>query len=109
VLIAATSATLFAESSAVSPQRAMLDRYCVTCHNQKLKTGGLTLDRIDLDKPAEGAETWEKVIRKLRGGMMPPQGMPRPDKATLDTFVSWLEESIDARRRRIRGATRSTV
>jgi hypothetical protein len=94
-LIAATGATLFAESSAVSPQRALLDRYCVTCHNQKLKTGGLMLDRIDLDKPAEGAEAWEKVIRQLRGGMMPPQGMPRPDKATLDSFVSWLEESID--------------
>ena len=56
-LLAATSATLFADSSLVSPQRALLDRYCVTCHNQKLKNGGLMLDRMDLDKLSDGAET----------------------------------------------------
>ncbi len=76
--------------------RAVLNKYCVTCHNEKLKTGGLMLDRMDVDKVPEGAETWEKVIRKLRGGMMPPQGMPRPDKATLDGLIAWLETSIDS-------------
>jgi hypothetical protein len=53
------------------------------------------LDRMDLDKLSDGAETWEKVIRKLRSGMMPPQGMPRPDQVTLEPFVTWLEEAID--------------
>ena len=82
-------------SPASATQRALVDRYCVTCHNQKTKTAGLTLDNKDLDHVAEGAEVWEKVIRKVRGGMMPPQGMPRPDQATLDGFATWLETSID--------------
>ena len=76
-------------------QPALLDKYCVTCHNQKLKTAGLLLDKMDLDHVADGAETWEKVIRKLRGGQMPPVGLPRPDRATVDTFASWLENSLD--------------
>lgn len=73
----------------------MLDKYCVTCHNQRMKTGGLMLDTLNLDKVADNAETWEKVLRKLRGGMMPPQGMPRPDAATVDQFTGWLETSLD--------------
>ncbi len=73
----------------------MLDKYCVTCHNQRLKTGGLALDNLNLDKVADNAETWEKVLRKLHGGMMPPQGMPRPDGATVDQFTGWLETSLD--------------
>ena len=75
--------------------KAMLDKYCVTCHNQRLKTGGLTLDNLNLDKVADNAETWEKVLRKLHGGMMPPQGMPRPDATTVDQFMGWLETSLD--------------
>ena len=53
------------------------------------------LDSMDLEKLSDGAERWEKVIRKLRGEMMPPQGMPRPDQATLEAFVTWFEEAID--------------
>ena len=75
--------------------KAMLDKYCVTCHNQRLKTAGLTLDNFNLDKVADNAETWEKVLRKLHGGMMPPQGVPRPDAATVDQFTGWLETSLD--------------
>src|SRR5438034_11578535 len=60
--------------------RTLLDRYCVTCHNQKLKTAGLRLDNIDSEHVAEAAELWEKVVRKLRTGSMPPAGAPRPDK-----------------------------
>jgi hypothetical protein len=82
-------------ASAAAEHRAMLDEYCVTCHNQQAKTAGLMLDKMDLDHLAEGAQTWEKVILKLRGGMMPPQGNPRPDQASIDSFVSWLETSID--------------
>src|SRR5579872_993258 len=76
-------------------QRALLDKYCVTCHSDKLRTGGLSLQRLDLLQAPEGAETWEKVIRKLRVGAMPPQGMPRPDKASLAGLASFLETSLD--------------
>src|SRR5207245_6359955 len=62
--------------------RAVLDKYCVTCHNEKLKTAGLMLDKADVTNALAGAATWEKVIRKLRTGAMPPPGRPRPDKAT---------------------------
>ena len=75
--------------------RALLDRYCVTCHSQRAKTAGLVLEAMPLDQFSVHAEVWEKVIRKLRGGMMPPQGLPRPDNATIDGFVRWLESSID--------------
>jgi mono/diheme cytochrome c family protein len=75
--------------------RDLVQKYCITCHNQRLKTGGLTLESLDVERPAAHAETWEKVIRKVRGGMMPPQGMPRPDAATLDGFVAHLETSLD--------------
>ena len=79
----------------LTSRRALLDTYCVTCHNERTKVGGLELDKIDLARIPEGAETWEKVVRKLRGGMMPPQGMPRPDHATLEAFTAWLETSLD--------------
>ncbi len=76
-------------------ERALLDKYCVTCHNEKLKTGGLMLDKMDVNHIGDGAETWEKVVRKIHGGTMPPQGMPRPDQGTLDNFASSLETSLD--------------
>jgi len=75
--------------------RAVLDRYCVTCHNQRAKTAGVTFDTMDLVNLGAGVDTWEKVIRKLRAGMMPPPGMPRPDAAQLDSFANWLEASLD--------------
>src|SRR5580692_5403745 len=78
-----------------SQERELLDQYCVTCHNQKLKTAGLMLDKADVDHIGEGAEIWEKVVRKIHGGTMPPLGMPRPDQATLDAFASSLETSLD--------------
>jgi hypothetical protein len=64
-----------AASQAVSPQRMLVDKYCVSCHNQKAKMAGLMLDKMDLNHVPQNAEVWEKVIRKLRGGMMPPLGM----------------------------------
>jgi hypothetical protein len=78
-----------------SPQRAMLDQYCVNCHNVDDKVAGLTLDTMNLDRIPEGAETWEKVVMKLRGGMMPPLGQPRPDKAAIDGMITLLETSLD--------------
>src|SRR5688572_25765896 len=84
-----------APAAAATTQRALLDKYCVTCHNQRTKTAGLTLDTADLASIPASAEVWEKVIRKVRGGMMPPVGMPRPTQAALDGLVSHLETTID--------------
>jgi len=76
--------------------RAMLDTYCVTCHNERLKTGRLALDRIDLARVADQSEIWEKVVRKLHAGAMPPVGLPRPDRAVSEKFAAWLEAKLDA-------------
>jgi len=84
-----------AAASPVAAQRAMIDKYCVTCHNTRLKTGGLILEKTDLTKVAENAEVWEKVAAKLRGSMMPPPGMPRPDSKDLEGLAVWLENEID--------------
>src|SRR5262245_15122594 len=67
-----------------SQQSAIVGRYCVTCHNEKLRTAQLTLDTLNLSDPSANAATWEKVIKKLRAGAMPPQGSPRPEKTGLD-------------------------
>jgi mono/diheme cytochrome c family protein len=75
--------------------RAVLDQYCVTCHNEKLHTAGLALDTLDVTNPAKNAETWEKVIEKLRAGSMPPAGRPRPDAATYRSVATWLENELD--------------
>ena len=82
-------------ASPSASHRAVLDQYCVTCHNQRLKTGGLTLDAVDLDKIAERADIWEKVVRKLRTGAMPPPGLRRPDAATYHSLTAWLEGELD--------------
>ncbi len=81
-------------NSVGSAELALVDRYCVGCHSDKLKTGQLSLQNLDLSNPVTHAETWEKVIRKLRTGSMPPQGMPR-DLSALDKFASYLETSLD--------------
>ena len=60
--------------------RGLLDRYCIGCHNEKTRAAGLAIDKLDLAHPGNSAETWEKVIRKIRAGMMPPAAMPRPDR-----------------------------
>jgi hypothetical protein len=78
-----------------SPYREVLDTYCVTCHNQRLRTAGLTLDTMDLAKIPAQAEIWEKVVRKLRSGTMPPAGARRPDAATYNGMASWLEAQLD--------------
>src|SRR5262252_702618 len=70
-------------ASAASTRQA-LNTYCVTCHNSKLKTGGLSLDALDTTKIGENPELWDKVVRKLRAGMMPPMGARRPDSSTYE-------------------------
>ena len=81
--------------SPASSHRGMLDRYCVTCHNQRLATAGLKLDEADVANPVEGAEIWEKVVRKLRTGMMPPPNVPQPSMDDRRALLSWLETSLD--------------
>ena len=94
----AKSAQSSSPIGAVSPassHRGTLDRYCVTCHNQRLVTAGLKLDEADVANPGEGAEIWEKVVRKLRTGMMPPPNMPQPSTEDRRALLSWLETSLD--------------
>lgn len=76
-------------------QRALVSQYCAGCHNDKLKSGGFAWSTVDLAHPDQSAESVEKVIRKLRAGLMPPPGRPRPDSATVRSFASSLESNID--------------
>jgi len=78
-----------------SPARALVSKYCVTCHNERLKTANLLLDKADADQVANAADTWERVVVQLRGRSMPPANMPRPDNATYDTVATWLETELD--------------
>src|SRR5579862_8557407 len=84
-----------AAAAAKTPERALLDQYCVTCHNQRTKTAGVTFDTVDPSHVAADAEVWEKAVRKLRGGMMPPPGVRRPEPAAVDALVATLERSLD--------------
>ncbi len=96
-VVSGLSRTLFGptlHAQTAEPQ-AIVNQYCVTCHNQRLKTAGLALDAVDAANVAPGAEIWEKVVRKIKTGMMPPSGMPRPDRAVLDAFASELEARLD--------------
>src|SRR5258706_7836429 len=93
IWLAAASGAIRAEATQQPPaappaptpgaaNRAVAEKYCFGCHNQKLKTAGLALDALDFDHVRANAEIWEKVIGKLRAGSMPPPGRPRPDAAT---------------------------
>jgi cytochrome c551/c552 len=80
---------------AAAGAQAVVDRYCVTCHNARVKIGGLSLEGLDPAQAGRQPETWEKVVRKVRTGMMPPANAPRPDRATLDGLATRIEASID--------------
>jgi len=88
------SKTTLAPSSASLP-RTVVNQYCVGCHNEKLKVGGLVLDTISSDSISQHPEEWEKVVRKLRGRYMPPAGLPRPDEQTYNAVVTSLVTSLD--------------
>jgi hypothetical protein len=79
----------------LSAARATLDRYCVTCHNPRVRSGELALDTLELSQVAANAATWEKVLRKVRTGAMPPAGMPRPEPAAAAGLVSELTSALD--------------
>src|SRR5262245_12048658 len=79
-------------------RQAVFQKYCLTCHNQNLKDRGtvpVAFDKLDLSNVGPDAQTWEKVVRKLRTGLMPPAGRPRPDKVTHDAFVGSIEQELD--------------
>ena len=90
-------------ATTVAAQKALIDQYCVTCHSDALKRGGVSLANLDLSRPAENAELLERVIRKMRAGVMPPPGVRRPDAQAYEALTSWLENEVDRT-----GATRVT-
>ena len=108
-LVATISATLSADQSgtpasaqgattsatATTPARELVTTYCVTCHNQRVKTANLTLDNVDAEHVSNSADTWEKVVVKLRSRAMPPPAARRPDNATYDRVATWLENELD--------------
>src|SRR5262245_60724192 len=77
--------------------QAMVTTYCAGCHNSKLgkPAGGLALDTQNVQAAAEHPEIWEKVIRKLRGRLMPPPGANQPDQKDIDSFLAWMENTLD--------------
>jgi len=102
MILAAVAVSVSAGSpqapSSQAPQRAVLEKYCVTCHSQSAKDKGLVpvaLDKLDLTHIGSDAEIWEKVVRKVNAGVMPPPGAPRPDRAASDSFTAWLTTELD--------------
>jgi hypothetical protein len=81
--------------AAANPAGDLVTKYCVACHNDRARTGDLTLEGVDTEHVERSAETWEKVVVKLRGRAMPPSGVRRPDNATYDAAAGWLEAALD--------------
>jgi hypothetical protein len=86
----------FSGQPPVALDSSVPNQYCTGCHNQKAKAGGLMLDSIDYTDVAKNAETWEKVVRKIKTGMMPPSGARRPERGVLDAFATEIEKRLDA-------------
>ena len=98
-LVAAVGATPAAGQQASGAEvdgQALVARYCVTCHNDRLETGGFSFEPLDVADIAAHPEAWERVVRKLRAGAMPPRPRPRPDRETYDGFRAWIEGELDA-------------
>src|SRR5579862_1754295 len=81
---------------AEDPHGAMIDTYCVDCHNKALRTAGVMFDTLDIKHPEANAEIWEKALRKLRGRLMPPPGNPQPPQKDIDAFTNWMQAALDA-------------
>ena len=93
----ATASPQSSDPTVTSTYRALLDQYCITCHNERLRVANLVLDKntIDLDRAGNAAAVLEKVLQKVRTGAMPPAGRPRPDSQAVEAFTVWLERSLD--------------
>ena len=94
-LVTAVAFGQTATTMPVASQQALVTKYCAGCHSDRSAAGGFSWSKIDLANPDQNAPQSEKVIRKLRAGMMPPSGMPRPDAVTLKSFVSSIETTVD--------------
>ena len=90
-----SAATGAAPATSATAQRALLDQYCITCHNDRTKRANLTLEKLDLATVGDNPQLWEKVVRKLRAGVMPPPGMRRPELTAYTGLTEWLEGQID--------------
>jgi hypothetical protein len=95
LILIASPALLQTRAAQQNPHQAMLNTYCISCHSTAAKVGGLALDGLDLQAAADNAETWEKVLRKVRGHLMPPPGSPQPAQRDVDSFVAWMENRLD--------------
>lgn len=102
VVLAILFATVYVNSSQaqratadVSAQRSLINDYCVSCHSQKAKVAGVVLESLDFNRVGANADIWERVLRKVRTGQMPPAKAPHPEAAETTAFVSWLESSLD--------------
>src|SRR3984893_14215011 len=93
----AVGQTPAANTLASDPHFAMIDEYCLDCHNAPMKTGGLAFETLDIKHPEANAEIWEKALRKLRGRLMPPPGNPQPPQADIDAFTTWMESTLDGK------------
>ncbi len=96
VLAAVAAPPVFSQSGGPDSYRRLLATYCFTCHNSRAKVGGLALDSLDLANAATDAQTWEKALRKLRGHLMPPPGSKQPPQSDVDSFVAWMENTLDS-------------
>src|SRR5678816_40492 len=99
VALATSSVSVFPQPgpdpAAAGSRQALVAQYCVTCHNDRAKTGGLSLESMSVTAVAEHPRVWETVVQKLRGDLMPPPGRPRPDRAAARDLVAYLEASLD--------------
>src|SRR5262245_63861112 len=86
-----------AGQTAANRHQEMVTTYCVTCHSTRAKMGGLALEGLDLQAAAANADIWEKALRKLRGNQMPPPGSPQPPRMDVESFVAWMENTLDTK------------
>jgi mono/diheme cytochrome c family protein len=95
VLVLIARPSVLPAAAQPNQHQVMLNTYCIGCHNSRAKAGGLALDGLNLQAAADSAEIWEKALRKLRGHAMPPPGSPQPARKDLDSFVAWMENTLD--------------
>src|SRR6187431_2507496 len=91
--------TSAAVQTVANPHQALVNTYCVTCHSTRAQIGGLALEGLNLGAAADNAEIWEKALRKLRGNQMPPPGSPQPPQTAIESFVAWMDNTLDTNAR----------
>ena len=87
--------TSAAGQTAANQHQEMVKTYCASCHSARARMGGLALEGLNLQAAADNAEIWEKALRKLRGNQMPPPGSPQPPQKAVESFVAWMENTLD--------------